>query len=613
MARRRKIFAAADLFCGLGGFSQGAEESGRVRTVLAVNHWRPAAYSFQANHPGARVICARIDDVDPRNDHTLPELDLLLASPECTHHSIARGGQPVEDQKRATPWHVVIWTECKRPQWVVVENVREFRDWGPLIQKRDKHGRPMLDRKGRPWMIPDPQRKGEIFRQWVRALESIGYRLDHQILNAADFGAATTRQRLFIIAKREDVRCKDIPWPDPTHNRDQWAPAASIIDWSLPSPSIFDRKRPLKPKTLRRIEVGLRRFAGQARSYLVQLYGMSTVADIRQPVPTVTAKSQHTAMATPFMVQYHGGTDPERDGTERQCDVSQPFPTIDTNPRYALVAPFQFKARGRNPGLTRPIEAPVPTILAARENHAIVQPYLIDIHNRRRDDTSTTIDRPVPTIVTKPGNSLVTPFLLPRQGFYDCRQDKPARSIDDPVPTVTASHSPGHLVTPYMVDVNHGEDGKTGDRCAPLDRPLGAVTTVRGKGLCLPFLTKYYGAGGATDPSDPLDTVTTKDRFGMATAHVCAGELGNYLAARAAELGDDSPEMRSLIKTMAELGVYDVGFRMLTNRELLLAQSFPADYRLDGAKTLAEQTKLIGNAVPPVFGRAICAAITEAA
>ena len=251
--KRKVFFKSADLFCGLGGFSQGAEESGYVETVLAVNHWRPAAYSFQANHQRARVICARIDDVDPRNDRTLPDLDMLFASPECTHHSIARGGQPVEDQKRATPWHVVIWTECKRPKWVAIENVREFRDWGPLVQKTDKRGRPMFDAKGRPWMIPDPARKGEIFRQWLRSLASLGYKIDHQVLNAADYGAPTTRQRLFIIAKREDVRCKDIPWPEPTHGREQWRSAASIIDWSIPSPSIFDRKRPLAPKTLRRL------------------------------------------------------------------------------------------------------------------------------------------------------------------------------------------------------------------------------------------------------------------------------------------------------------------------------------------------------------------------
>ncbi len=142
--RKRQRLRAADLFCGAGGFTTGAESSGRVDVVLAINHWRTAICTHQANHPGTRHICARIDDVDPRHDKSLPELDLLMASPECTHHSNARGGQPVDDQKRATPWHVCIWTEAKHPQWLLLENVREFRDWGPLIQRRDKRGRPML-------------------------------------------------------------------------------------------------------------------------------------------------------------------------------------------------------------------------------------------------------------------------------------------------------------------------------------------------------------------------------------------------------------------------------------------------------------------------------------
>ena len=237
--------------------------------------------------------------------------------------------------------------------------------------------------------------------------------------------------------------------------------------------------------------------------------------------------------------------------------------------------PFQFKAMGRNPGATRPIEAPIPTIVAARENHAIVQP-----------------------------------FLLPRQGYYDCRRDKPTRSIDEPVPTVTASHSPAHIAMPFLLACNHGGDD---DRSHSPTEPMATITTKTGHSLVVPFLTKYYGQGTAVDVADPLDTVTCNDRFGLATIHLAAGELGNYLAARAAELGDDSPEMRSLIKTMVEFGIYDIGFRMLTNQELLLAQGFPAGYRLDGAKTLAEQTKLIGNAVPPPFSKAICTAIAEAA
>lgn len=128
MATRK--MRAVDLFCGAGGSTTGAKLSGSVDVILAINHWRTAILTHEANHPETRHICARIDHVDPRNDKSLPDFDLLMASPECTHHSIARGGAPVDDQRRATGWHVVIWAEARRPKWIIVENVREFMDWG---------------------------------------------------------------------------------------------------------------------------------------------------------------------------------------------------------------------------------------------------------------------------------------------------------------------------------------------------------------------------------------------------------------------------------------------------------------------------------------------------
>ena len=144
MKRSSGILEAADLFCGAGGTTTGAEMSGRVKVVLAVNCWPTAIASHKANHPNAMHVCKRIEHVDPRADKSLPEFDLLMASPECTHHSIARGGRPIDDQRRATPWDVLNWVSVRRPKWLLVENVREFRDWGPI----DEHGRPISKRKG---------------------------------------------------------------------------------------------------------------------------------------------------------------------------------------------------------------------------------------------------------------------------------------------------------------------------------------------------------------------------------------------------------------------------------------------------------------------------------
>lgn len=483
-ANRR--FDAADLFCGAGGFTTGAVASGYVNVRLAINHWRPAIYTHEKNHPETRHICARIDDIDPRHDKTLPDLDLLMASPECTHHSNARGGRPIDDQKRATPWHVVLWTEVKRPKWVIVENVREFRDWGPL----DDRGRPLKSRKG------------ETFRAWVRALESLGYQVDHQLLNAADFGAGTKRVRLFIVARRGRHR-RDIPWPGAMVAKKDWRPAWSIIDWSRPCPSIFSRRRPLADKTLRRIEMGLRKFVGEAAEpFIVRMRQHGDGASTGDPLGTITAGGQH-----------HG-----------------------------LAVPFQFKAMGRNPGQSKSITDPIPTIVAARENHAIVVPFVTQFHNG--PDGHHRNYSPVEPLLT-----------LDTQNRYG-------------------------LACPYLLAINHGG---CDDRARSPADPLAVLTTKNGHSLVLPFLTKYYGTGSTHGIDEPVDTITTKDRFGLA--------------------------MASLIKTMRELRVVDIGFRMLDVDELARAQGFPDGYYLHGTK--AEQVKQVGNSVSPPVAEALCRTVAE--
>lgn len=625
MVKAKKQLRAADLFCGAGGSTLGAVQAG-VDVVLAINHWPTAISSHRLNHPGVRHICAKVDDVDPRHDD-LPDFDILMASPECTGYSIARGGKPTSDQKRATPWCICRWMETRKPKWVVIENVREFKRWGPL----DRNGRPLK------------ARQGETYQAWLAVMRSLGYRVEERLLNAADFGAATKRIRLFIICRRGN---RKIHWPEPSHVG-RWRAAREIIDWAIPCPSIFGRKKWLSEKTLRRVKLGLPKFV---EPYLVKLRGTSATSDVNQPAPTITAGGKHLAVAVPF----------------------------------------QFKAMGRNPGATKSIDDPLPTVVAARENHAVVMPYMVANFGERTGQEPRTmdVDNPLAAVTSRGAGQLIMPFLIPRQGFYDCRKDKPAASIEQPLNTITANHVPAALAVPFiaschggvdpkrdgterhhsldqplptldtsnryfltlpfMAQVNHGDDARSGDRVHSVDEPLRTITTKRdraviapymvdvhdhrkadanastsldapmptlvtkpGNSLVMPFLTQYNGTGGAESIDEPLTTVTTKSRQGLAVPGIWTPDAEHYEALRRLARKHRSKAALELIDEMERLNVYDVGYRMLEVPELALAQGLPVGYLLYGIKE--DQIRQIGNVVCPDVMKAICTAIAGAA
>ena len=318
------MIRAVDLFAGAGGTSTGLAqavvEAGTSLELVAVNHWAVAVETHARNHPWARHLCADLDALNPRQ--IVPgQLDILVASPECTHHSTARGGLPIHDQSRASAWCVVRWAEALRPRFVLVENVREFATWGPLTLK----GRPMK------------ARAGETYRAWVGALESLGYRVSARVLCAADYGDPTTRRRLFVLAYRGKAPAV---WPEESHadlgqrdlfggDRKQWRAAREIIDWTIEGRSIFERAKPLAARTLERIADGLRRFGGEEPFLLGQQSG-SVPRQVSRPVPTL-ATSAAVALIEPFLVRYHGtgGSEP----------VSRPLPTVTTRDRFGLVEP----------------------------------------------------------------------------------------------------------------------------------------------------------------------------------------------------------------------------------------------------------------------------------
>ena len=374
----KKEFLAADLFAGAGGTSTGlaqaCAEAGVKLQLFAVNHWEVAIETHSVNHPEMHHYCEDLTSMNPRKAVTGGRLDLLVASPQCTHHSNARGGTPMVEQERASAWCVLRWATALSIDHVIIENVREFLNWGPL----DDEGRPIK------------KHKGETFNAFIAALRSLGYRVEHRLMVAADYGSATSRLRLFIQAAKLG---RPITWPGQTHFKDgvkgenRWRAAREIIDWSLPGRSIFGRKRPLSASTLARIEAGLKKFGGTAAEPFLVLMrgggnkGAGGALSVDGPVPTLTAGGNHVGIAQPvppfrIAITHQGG--------DRCHELATPFPTVTGAKRgeHALIEPVEipppFVVDYRGTGTADDVEAPVRT-LTTIERVGVAQPVRFDI------------------------------------------------------------------------------------------------------------------------------------------------------------------------------------------------------------------------------------------
>jgi len=344
-----------DLFCGAGGTSTGliqaAGAAGKKVRLTAIDHWPRAIETHAKNHPGAVHLCENLDNINPRKLFPGGRLHLLMASPECTHHSNARGGRPCSDQSRSSAWHIIRWAEVLYIDNMLIENVPEFQTWGPL----GVNGKPLKSKKG------------ETFKAFKIALQSLGYRVDHRVLNSADYGDPTCRKRFFLIARRGN---KKIRWPEITHTEaggrnlfgetKPWVPARSIIDWSIQGQSIFNREKPLAEKTVARIEYGLKKFCGA--DFITIMRGESMSREITKPIPTLTTQ-QNMYLCQPFLARFHGGKGPEK----RVHDIDAPLPVVDTSNRYGLIEygliepePFIIKYFGT--GQAQAIDKPLGTI-----------------------------------------------------------------------------------------------------------------------------------------------------------------------------------------------------------------------------------------------------------
>lgn len=345
-----------DLFAGGGGASTGIEAATNQRVDLAINHSPVALAVHAANHPRTQHLVTDVWEVDPRVATRGRKVAALWASPDCTHFSNAKGGKPRAQGIRSLAWVVVDWARLVRPAVIFLENVSEFRTWGPLGADG----------------LPVRARMGETFEQWRGALELLGYAVDYRVLDASHFGAPTRRRRLFLVA-----RCDGAPicWPEPTHGQAlrPFRTAAECIDWSLPCPSIFERARPLAEKTLWRIAHGLRRFVlenqrpfivGNVAPTMVQTsYGerkgqRPRYLNLHQPLGTVVAQGQKHALVAAYLAKHYG--DPTGDRPVLGSDLNAPMGTVTARDHHSLVTAFLTAYYGEGTGQT--LDAPMRTI-----------------------------------------------------------------------------------------------------------------------------------------------------------------------------------------------------------------------------------------------------------
>lgn len=466
-----------DNFAGGGGASTGIEEATGFSVDIAINHDSKAIAMHKANHPNTKHYCEDVWQVDPVQACNGHPVGLAWFSPDCKHFSKAKGGKPKDKNIRGLAWVACRWAGLVRPRVIMLENVEEFKTWGPL--NRGHH--------------PVKSKQGRTFDKFVRQLQDLGYEVQFRELVAADYGAPTMRKRFFMIARCDK---KPIVWPEPTH-----APADSEavkkgllkpyvgaytqIDFSRPCPSIFDTSeqikekygikavRPLAPKTMERIARGLKKF----------------VLDNPEP----------------FIVQCNHG------GDRRPLDTKEPLPTITGKHGYGIVEPYmiQIGQTGFTKDRSKNIQEPLSTIVSKNE-HCLICPTLIQYHSEtaQGEVRGQTIKDPIMTVDGSNRYGLVTSFL---HKYYDGGYKGAGESMENPLPTITAwDHN--SVVTANLIQMNNHCDGKD------IRQPLPTITAGDGHfGEVRAFLIKYYGQGTGQDIQEPLDTVTSRDRFGLVT------------------------------------------------------------------------------------------------
>ena len=610
-----------DNFAGGGGASTGIELATGYSVDIAINHDPEAIRMHKANHPNTKHYCENVWAVDPVKACGGHPVALAWFSPDCKHFSKANGGKPKDKNIRGLAWVACRWAGLVRPRVIMLENVEEFKTWGPLGRRHH----------------PIKSKQGETFRKFVQQLTDLGYEVEFRELVAADYGAPTMRKRFFMIARCDG---KPIVFPEPTHapaDSDEvkaglvkpYVGAYTQLDFSLPCPSIFDTSeeikekygvravRPLAPKTMDRIARGLKKFVlDNPEPFIIQCNhgGERRQNDIKEPLPTIAEKHGY-GVVEPYMIPIGYG---ERDGqAPRVHDVEKPLPTIVGNGKHYLCEPYmvQIGQTGFTKDRSKDVREPLTTIVSKNE-HCLIEPKLAPyLSVNRENHFGSDLREPVHTITANNQHMLMVPTLI-QYHSETAQGEVRGQTIEDPIMTVDGSNRYG-LVTSFLHKYYGGGYTGAGES---LENPLPTVTAVDHNSVCaatliqmnnhcdgrniaepIPtitagdghfgevraFLIKYYGEGTGQDIEQPLDTVTARDRFGLVT-----------------------------IKDV-DYQIVDIGLRMLEPRELYGCQGFPDDYIIDHDYTgktypRSEQVRRCGNAVcPPIPAALVKANLPE--
>ena len=638
-----------DNFAGGGGTSTGLEQAFGRPVDIAINHDPEALAMHAANHPHTTHLCESVWDVDPIKVTGNRPVGLVWLSPDCKHFSKAKGGKPVEKKIRGLAWVTLRWAAKCKPRVIMLENVEEFKTWGPLLIAADGSAK------------PDPAKKGKTFDSFIRQLRAHGYTVDYREMRGCDHDTPTIRKRFFLVARRDGIAIK---WPEPTHGAPDsigvragkllpYRTAAECIDFSLPCPSIFERDRPLAPATLRRIAKGIMRYVVDAANPFIvgqggPVYGGKPVS-ANQPFGTLTTEN-HRAVVLPTIVPVtHQGGDRtesidepfrtitgahrgekalgvatlvqvgygEREGqAPRALDIEKPLGTVVSESKHALVsAVLVDAAHGEvSPGGVKrwgtgahDVEATLGTVTASG-NKAVATAFLAKHYT---GVVGSDLADPIGTVTACDHHSLVTAFLTEHANASTQRvmpADAPLRTICAQVKgghfSIVSAHiqrdmgaSVGHAADAPLGTVTAGGGGKAAlvtsnmiklrgtSTAAGTDEPLGTVSAGgQHHAEVRSFLLAYYGASETHSLTDPLNTVTSRDRFGLVTIQ-----------------GQDYQ-------------IVDIGLRMLQPRELFRAQGFPDDYIIgddpaQGLKlTKSAQVRMCGNSVCPPMAKALIVA-----